>query len=101
MASEKQEFAPPSQAGRTIHIQAALSKGHHSQIRLPITTPNRPELWRADLPGNRLFKSNHNKKIDPERSGRLDSLDNAITHHNRHLQLLHQVVADLDIGETF
>ncbi len=62
MASEKQEFAPPSQAGRTIHIQAALSKGHHSQIRFPITTPNRPEFWRADLPGNRLFKSNHNKK---------------------------------------
>jgi len=68
MASEKQEFAPPSQAGRTSHIQAALSKGHHSQIRFPIPTPNRPELWRADLPGNRLFKSNHNKKIDPDSS---------------------------------
>lgn len=39
MASENQEFAPPSQAERTIHIQAALSKGHHSQIRYPSEPP--------------------------------------------------------------
>lgn len=88
------------------HIRATQSAKWLPGIRLilkALPIKNRPRHQPRSINQHALWVTRYLFGAVPHRQclGRLDRLDNAITHHNRHLQLLHQVVANLDVGETF
>ena len=103
-----------------------LAKAITPRANLPITYPIIPNCGRQTPLAIAFAKKQSPQKSDPDispgrstktglrtkrwllsavaygqRSGRLNRLDHAIANHNRHLQLLHEVVANLDIGKTF